>query len=136
MNCTLYELLNCSPVKTFMIQYYSAYVPVHRFNSISLSLFLVVTILNCIISLPSDFSFLKSAVYHYSFAHSASHKYYFLSPWFIYSIIHLFSSSLFILPVQSRFKHSKKSTYLKLQYDHAAYFHFQNFQTACGGRGS
>ena len=38
-----------------MIQYYSAYVPVHRFNSISSSLLLVVTILNCIISLPSDF---------------------------------------------------------------------------------
>ena len=33
---------------------------------------------NCIISLPSDFFFLKSAVYRFSFAYSASHKILFL----------------------------------------------------------
>ena len=79
-----------------MIQHYSAYVPVHRFNSIPLSLFLVVTILNCIISLPSDF-FLKSAVYHYPFC-----SFCFSQILFLVSLVHLLDYSfIFILLVHT-----------------------------------
>ena len=97
VNCTLYELLNCSPVKTFMIQYYSTYVPAHRFNSTSLSLFLVVTILYCIISLPSDFFFFEIGRLPLPFC-----SFCFSQILFLVSLVHLLDYSLiFILLVHT-----------------------------------